>query len=259
VHDIGAALNAHLAALAHHGYCFRVIGVGEPWLGWRGRMRAYATAARELAAMAGDGALALFIDAYDALPLRSPENITAAFSRAAAPADPESSRGAAHVVFGGETVCGHPAVCRPLPQSWWRAHLERGRPQPARQYVNGGMAIGRALEIARAYEWMLDGGFEDDQVGASAWLAAHVHEGALDVNENLFHTVDSGKRLPSEAALEGLGHYFEHFPWIVGDTPNARVYDELAKSTLRTARSGAAELAALRAAAGYSKAVWDSQ
>jgi hypothetical protein len=86
-----------VASLRHHGFAYEVLEFGSQWRGWRGRMTAYRDAARTHAQRHGPTSLCAFIDAYDALCIRSgPDALLAAY---------EGVSGGKPMVVGLEAGC----------------------------------------------------------------------------------------------------------------------------------------------------------
>jgi hypothetical protein len=246
--DVGVALGGHLAALSRFGYSYRVVGAGEAatggwrgreaWQGWRGRMRAYADAARDVAAARGGDALLVFVDAYDTLPLRGPDGLRAAFAAAARAGAAAHAHAPPGIVMGAESLCW--SNCRPLPVTYWADRLRASCEElPKDRFVSGGTIMGHASELAALYSWILAAGFDDDQLGLSHWLGIYSSAGAIDSGHAIFGSVELGHySLPSADALAGRGHFFEHFPWMSGPHEGAAAYAAVAAITTRQQRTG---------------------
>lgn len=184
--------------LKKHGHEFRVLGEGQAWRGWRQRMDWYRAAASTLP---GDS-LVVCMDAYDALCLRSPDRLEEVFRSFGKP-----------LVFSVESFCG--GNCVPL-KSWWSSDLSKpfqnkDGTAPEDRYVNGGLLMGYAKEVANLYGWMLKENHNDDQVGLGSFALAHPDLWAPDPEHRIFKNRLFNSRLTDED-LQGKGCFFAHFP-----------------------------------------------
>lgn len=209
--------------LKKSGFEYNILGVGEKWGGWRHRMQSYRDAAAKIAA-SGPAALAVCMDAYDALAVR--------------PNSP-NSRQTLQTIFSG---FGKPLVlsleqecmgnCLPI-KDWWnhegQKYLINGVP-PKERYVNGGLVIGYAWAVADLYNWMLENGFEDDQIGLAKYALAHPRGWVPDVDGKIFRNRVYGAQIGKED-LDGRGCFFAHYPgmrdW------NGTAYDETVRKILK--------------------------
>lgn len=182
-----------LASLRSQGYSYRVLAFGESWQ--RGtfitKMRAFAAAA----AAAPRHSLVVCVDAYDVLCTRPPLGLVEHFLSKARP-----------LLCGLETDC-QSHNCGDI-QEWW-ARASSG-PVAEEKFLNSGFVMGTAIAVAAAFQWMLDAGYTDDQLGMAAFVNTHASLVAMDTASAVVRNMEIGEPLtPAERA--GTGAYFFHY------------------------------------------------
>jgi hypothetical protein len=196
-----------LASLRVQGYRYTVLGWRQPWQGWRQRMAWYRDACNALPPQQ----LVALVDAYDVVAMRPWHGIDTAFDSVS------KGRG---VVGGMEMICF--GNCTPL-DSWWAAE-NRAPQQSGVKYVNGGIMVGRAVALADAYNWMLEQGATDDQMGMAAFANAFPNKFAADDGSVIGSNKVIMTPLTSDE-VNGTGAYFCHFPGVSGYSNSAYSID----------------------------------
>jgi hypothetical protein len=219
-------------ALRYLGFRFTVLAEGQAFRGFRWRSAQYRDAA---AAHGNPNELLVFVDAYDALPLRSPRGLREAFD---AMADSEAT-----VVVGGETGCALLNCGRV--GAWWDSAEKYNRAQRGQavaRHVNGGFVAGRAAAVARAYDWIVARGYADDQRGMTAYLnTVGPHAAMLDHRATLVQNWHIGEAVRARP-WGSAGPWFIHFPGSragINKTP----YNALAAEVLQDADAAAERVA----------------
>jgi hypothetical protein len=212
-HNIG--LHNALVSLQTSQLPYTILAFGEKWQGWRQRMTFYRNAALAHAATTGnDHSVLVFMDAYDALCMKTTqEDLLSRFHSFQTP-----------IVVGLEKNCG--GNCQRL-DGWFEHHAsEFGAERPKNQYVNAGLIIGECMELAILYQWILDQGFKDDQLGMGHYINAFPHLFGLDFENQLFFTMSEegpSESIPSHTPfvhIPGI-HRFRLWRW--------RIYEQAAK------------------------------
>ncbi len=196
-----------------------VLGLGDRWGGWRHRMQMYRDAACEVARIDPDS-LVVCMDAYDTVSMRSFDaGLVRTFEEFGKP-----------VLLSLERVCGGNCVSI---RDWWKTDGQKYTANgviPKNRYVNGGLLMGRASAIRDVYQWMLNSGAKDDQIGLARWALAHRDQWAPDVSGSIFRNQVFADHL-TEIDLQGRGCYFAHFPgsndWCI------EPYDRAVKTILK--------------------------
>lgn len=182
-----------IESLTDKQYSYEILEYGKPWLGWPQRMEAYAKAAESQP----KEQLIMFMDAYDALAFRPWDGLVETFKSFNKP-----------IVGGMETFCG--GNCKPLTE-WWKSEMKTT--PPATQYVNGGLIMGEAGYLAKAYRWMLKEKHADDQIGMASYILSHPTEFGPDVTQKLFANRILGDKV-TQQEWDLKGAYFIHFPGV---------------------------------------------
>lgn len=139
------------------GWAPVLLGLGEPWAGFRTKMSCYRAACAALP----PGTLVVCADTSDVLLQGSPDDVAAAW---------RTSFLGMRVVFGVEDYCA--GNCEAVPSLWRAQWGVDAATWPAARYINSGIVIGTARELAAMWTWMLAHGATDDQLGASAYVNA---------------------------------------------------------------------------------------
>ena len=213
-------------SLRRGGYEVKILGQGQPWRGFKERMRAYQAAA---AAEPADRLIA-FLDGYDSVAI-----LPAAVAAQKFLSRPRAA--AAPILFSAEPVCL--ANCSKEQLAWHDAHktsagskaqLEssfapiQGHPDGSVRaskpvFLNAGGVMGRAGPLAALYAAALAlaaAGEEDDQRALGRVIAAQPRSVDLDVEGTVFRTkLDPRGRQPDEGRPTGPA--FLHFPAMYSD------------------------------------------
>ncbi len=107
---------------------------------------------------------------------------------------------------------------------------------PNRKYVNAGLMVGKAENLLKAFEWVLNKGFNDDQLGFANYINEFPQNVYMDTEAEILHTSTYGvncsgynveisrKDAPSFAELFGNSSYFLHVTGINGSKGQKLVY-----------------------------------
>ncbi len=187
-----------MEALQKLGWTYFQLAKGEKWTGWKMRMEAYIQFAKSQPL----DSILILIDAYDALPIRSPLQFVETF---------ESFQ--TNIVVGAETMCFGNCV-----------QLDRFKGNTTLQhpYVQGGCVVGRPTAVITLYEWIVKQNIQDDQMGIAMFMNTFPNFSiALDencklvVNDN-FGTSGVVHKSENGFIFEKNGKqyepYFIHFP-----------------------------------------------
>ena len=158
--SINAGGSNMLSALKKLEWDFEVLGKNYKWNGWPTRMLAYA----DFCDKQDPKCIIIFVDAYDALPVRSPlkfEELFTSFN--------------VDILVGAEHFCWF--NCRPL-EKYWLEHSKINTHN--NNYVQGGCVVGRAHALSKMYRWCLDNNYTDDQIGISNFIDNFPNNVALD-------------------------------------------------------------------------------
>jgi hypothetical protein len=141
-------------ALKILGWKYEVIALGEPWRGFKHKIESYADFASKQASQA----IIVFVDAYDALPARSPEGFVEVFKSFNS-----------DLVIGAEHYCS--VNCLPV-DTWWLMHKDVEK-NFGNYYVQSGCIVGRAFAMAELFNWCVSEKEEDDQVAVANYVIQH--------------------------------------------------------------------------------------
>ena len=107
---------------------------------------------------------------------------------------------------------------------------------PNRKYVNSGLILGSAEDLLKAFEWVLNKGFNDDQLGFAHYINEFPQNVYMDTEAEILHTSTYGvncsgynvevsrKDAPSFSELFGNSSYFLHVTGIQGSKGQNLVY-----------------------------------
>jgi hypothetical protein len=109
------------------------------------------------------------------------------------------------IVVSCEWYCGNSKNCGKV-DAWWKYHDIK---KAYRCNMNAGCVAGYCGELRKAYEWILNNNFEDDQLGLSKYINLNPQKFGLDYGSSLFYTshILDGMRVPP-----GTNSLFFHFP-----------------------------------------------
>ena len=109
------------------------------------------------------------------------------------------------IVVSCEWYCGNSKNCGKVDQ-WWKHHNIK---KAYRSNINAGCIAGYSGELQKAYEWILENNFEDDQLGLSKYINLNPQKIGLDYGCSLFYTshILDGIKVP-----RGTNSLFFHFP-----------------------------------------------
>lgn len=208
-----------IKSLQLHGFSYRVIGFGKKWEGWRGRMSWYRDAAVQLA-QSNNEKIVVCMDCYDAFSIRhcNPQEFLTLFHSFKKP-----------IVLSLESTCG--GNCEPITK-WWMGTYGTTHP-PKKQYVNGGLVVGRASAVGQMYNWILAQQPEitDDQIGLSRFAIANPDAWMPDIYEQLCTNKTFGETLDFEQQAK-RSTYFAHFPGLNPGMGPKKMYNDAAKQIL---------------------------
>ena len=111
----------------------------------------------------------------------------------------------------------------PLYNYWKYLNIEKSN-IPNRKYINAGLIAGKAGMLKDALKWIIDNGYEDDQLGLAKYANEFPENIYLDINAEVLHSSGFGvyaglynKSIqktdsPTFAELFGRSAYFLHIP-----------------------------------------------
>lgn len=215
--DVSPNVHNFLASSRRAGWTPQLLGVGERWAGFTTKIRHYAAACSALP----PSQLVVCADTSDVLVRGAPSDAMRLW---------EEHFADASVVFGAEGLCS--ANCVPVPALHAARFGDDETTRPATPYINSGLIMGRAGRVAEMFQWMLDSGEKDDQIGAAKFVIAHGPEGfVLDHDRHLFIIVNYGTRPDANTTAAP----FVHFP---GMTVTTALWGRSQYSTLGRALLG---------------------
>jgi hypothetical protein len=188
--DYNVGLHNMTESLETYGYQYEILGFGEKWGGWSWRLQKHLEAVNRIRQL-NPSAVCLFIDAYDAFFIRNEEELITKFR----------SLGRM-IVTGAEKVCLGKNCGRV--NAWWTT--QNSTPGEY-QYLNAGFVIGEAAALETMYDWILEEGYQDDQIGMAAYANRFPLQIGLDTEQLLVTNKAFGD---STSAMETA--YALHFP-----------------------------------------------
>jgi hypothetical protein len=108
---------------------------------------------------------------------------------------------------------------------------------PLRKYINSGLIVGRVKQLTKAFKWIIDNNYEDDQLGFANYSNTYPERVYLDYDANILHTstgfVDGclydynvqKEDVPTFTELFGLSNYFLHIPGITISKGQQNIYN----------------------------------
>lgn len=203
-------------SLRVNGWQYIRVGAGEVWEGVINKIIAY----RKALDLFDDRQIVVFSDARDVFCLRPPKAFLGGF---------ESFDG--DIVLSAEIFCEGKHIVEDDYKGWQCVSLSKyfkyhNMTPKIRKFVNSGLIAGRVHALKHMYQWIIDNGFSDDQLGVGCYMNAFPEKTRLDSDAILLHTstwgVYSGiyaihrqkHDSPSFAELFGTGAFFLHIPGI---------------------------------------------
>lgn len=120
--------------------------------------------------------------------------------------------------------------------SYWAYHNKTNN-LPFRKYLNAGLIVGKAKNLLRAFKWIFDNNYNDDQLGLANYTNKYPELVHLDYEANILHTSTGfvcgglykysiqNKDIPMFTELLGLSSYFLHIPGIIGSKGQKYIYN----------------------------------
>lgn len=200
--------------LARNGWSVKVVGEGETWIGFLSKIRAYRAACDTLP----DDQVVIFSDARDVVCVRPPRAFLDAYTYMNA-----------EIVVSAEVFCDFQTsvsddyvgkVCVSLAPYYRKRGIEPG----LRPFVNSGLIAGTVGALRTMWQWILDKGHTDDQIGVGMYMNAHPEKVRIDSDALLLHTSTFGigagiymihtqkHDSPTFAELHGCAAFFLHIP-----------------------------------------------
>ncbi len=149
------------------GWELIILGKSQKWEGWKTRMNSYMEACKKCL----EDEVIVLCDAFDILCLRYADSFEDEFKTFQVP-----------IVVGAETGCA--IINCHTPTIWWK--INNTPDQEKRKYVNGGLIAGRAGDLGKMWEWILDQKYNDDQFGIGKYADAFPRNIDLDIYSKLF-------------------------------------------------------------------------
>jgi hypothetical protein len=141
----------------HWGYDFKVIGLGQQWQGFETKTRAVID---HLATVDGD-TLVVVCDCHDVVLSGPPDELVAKYDAVGKP-----------LVIGGEEYC-----------SVFNCYKHNCPMEGDRCNVNGGFAMGRAVDLLKLYRYIMIVSPDDDQIGLGMYVSNHCSEVHVDTEQ----------------------------------------------------------------------------
>lgn len=107
---------------------------------------------------------------------------------------------------------------------------------PMRKYLNAGLIVGKVKHLQKAFKWLVDNHYNDDQLGFANYAnkypelvhldheAVILHSSTGFVCGSLYHYPTQSKDAPTFTELFGLSCYFLHIPGLNGSQGQLNVY-----------------------------------
>jgi hypothetical protein len=217
-------LEAMISALTRHKYSYEVLGFGKEWHGFHTRMANYLEGIERYLKEAGPGALAIFVDGFDAICVKDSGPMYEAYKAKVRPMP---------VVFGAEICCLD--NCDKEVLNWYDKYNLKGGKEAIRQkleqmfppdekfliapepvFANAGFIMGTAEGLVDLLKGMIASGNFDDQLAAGAYIVKNLDKVDIDIEEKLVRNkIKNRDKLPDEGTPEGPG--FLHYPGMRGD------------------------------------------
>jgi hypothetical protein len=214
-------------SLKNTGWNYIRVGMGEKWNGYMTKVRAYLSVCDKFDAEQ----VLIFSDARDVLAVRPPKAFSEAFAYFKS-----------DIIVSGEIFCdgkterpddyiGYQCV------SLFPYFKANNMTTPIRKFVNSGLIAGKASHLKLMWAWIIDKGFDDDQLGVGSYMNTFPHRIRLDYDAELLHTTTFGvnagiQRIhyqkidsPSFAELNGIGSFFLHIPGINHSKGQMKLYN----------------------------------
>ena len=107
---------------------------------------------------------------------------------------------------------------------------------PLRKYINSGLIFGKVKILKKAFEWVIEKNFEDDQLGFSNYTNEFPENISIDYSAEILHTCTFGVNggfnniiqkydSPTFAELLGFSSYFLHIPGLIGSKGQLHLYN----------------------------------
>ena len=148
----------------HEGRDFHIVGRGEPWLGFRTKMRLI----RDFCADTDPERLVVFVDCFDVIVVDGPRQLEEKVSKL--------RRKASVILVGQEQRCMY---------NCHRLQTKSKRPR----FVNTGFVAGRARDLKNMYDWCLKKMPRDDQVAIGMYRQTFPEKIVLDHNEDVVSNI----------------------------------------------------------------------
>lgn len=209
-----------ISSLKRHKYSYEVLGFGKKWSGFITKMENYLDGIERYMKVAGPDAIAIFIDAFDVLCIKSADKQLEAYMAKKRPMP---------IVIGVEIVCFYKSNCSLDALDWYDVHNIYGgrkeiektfmRPNPNMLYyetpknvfLNSGFIMGPVKELYAMFKGMMDSGINDDQLAAIDYMKKNPSKVDYDLEEALIRNkLKPREYLPDENGETGPG--FVHFP-----------------------------------------------
>lgn len=108
---------------------------------------------------------------------------------------------------------------------------------PLSKYLNSGLICGRASEIIKALNWIIENNYKDDQLGFAHYTnnfpqfvlldyeAKILHTSSFGVNGGLYHAERQKNDSPTLSEIYGFSNYFIHIPGLSVSKGQSDVYN----------------------------------
>lgn len=127
----------------------------------------------------------------------------------------------------------------PLDKYW--EYYDKTNDLPYRKYLNAGLIIGKVINLVKAFKWIIDNNYNDDQLGFSEYTnnypdlvyldhdAKFVHTSTSFIMGGLYNLSIQKKDTPSFDELFGLSSYFLHIPGLNISKGQKKIYNTIYK------------------------------
>jgi hypothetical protein len=240
--DLSNNLNSQLfkKTLEKYNWNFKFIGEGEKWLGFKNKIVSYYTFLQTLS----ENKLVILSDARDVFCLRDSQLFLEQIQDIV---DKKIIISAecfliGHMDWSAEEILNAKSknpnfFWQGIPLNNYWSHHNKTNDLPIRKYVNSGLIIGRVQNLIKAFKWVLDNNYNDDQLGFANYTnnypelvhldyeARILHTSTGFVNGSLYNYSVQSKDIPTFAELFGLSSYFLHISGINGSKGQLKIYN----------------------------------
>ena len=207
-----------ISTLINNDWKYEMIGAGEVWTGFEGRMIAYMNVLKTL----DKTQIVILSDARDVVCIRNSRKFITEFKKCNKPIVVSMEMFAEGI---NSYDCNKTYFQVTWIEKYWKMY-NIDYTNVIRKFVNLGLIAGYAGDLYTMLKWCIDNGYKDDQKGVGAYVNEFPHVIYADINAELLHTtgafINGGvqyseiQQLDSPTLLElcGCKSFFLHVPGI---------------------------------------------